>query len=490
MKTLKWVLFILLGILLIIPDPSHGQEALQKEVESYLDSVRDSFPGVPGIHVVVVDENGILLRASSGLADVGSKEPFTPETGMYIASNTKAFVGLAMAQLIESGKIGLNDPVTDYMDSKYFPDSIDVSNILIRDLIGHTHGLSNDAMTFRTAFAGNAPDSLLPHLLRYTSYYFHPPAKKFRYNNFSYLLCGMVIGQVTGQSWRDYLRDSLLIHAGLEHTTPYYSDYAGKPVVKGYLFDRPGEELHFSKEDNTMHAAGGLVATDGDMARWLRLFINLGRINGEVVLPASLMRRARNILAADTGNMGPFLRYGYGYGWVVGMFNGDPIRLHFGTYTGLGSTMSYLPEQKLGVFTVVNEGVGGLYLSTLVTTWIYNRLLEKENTEEIAAMIRQYVKKAYSKPAHQSLTIAPVNDLPFPSTAALSSDIYGRISLSPAADTLMVRFGNMASPLYKGDSTGYYKVEWVPGDVEWLKIDQTDSGIELQYEEYGVFKEL
>lgn len=478
----------ILLLLSLIPCLIFGQDDIRKNVEDYLQSVRDSFPGVPGIHVIVADKDHILFSVSAGFADMEDSIPFTSETGLYIASNTKTFVGLAMARLIEDGKIGFDDSITKYLDRSYFPDSIDADQIYIRDLPGHTHGLSNDGMTFRTAFAGSAPDSLLPSLLKYTSYAFHLPAKKFRYNNFSYLLCGMIIEKVTGLSWRDYLLKNILQPAGLTHTTPYYSDYDNNPVAGNYLYDRPGEKLDFTKQDNTMHAAGGLISTDEDMVRWLQLFMNDGEVNGKQLLDSTYFQRAKTLLASDTGNMGPFQRYGCAYAWIKGQFNGELLYFHFGNYTGSGCMMSFMPEKDLAVFAFVNEGDGGLFLSALASTYVYNLMLNKENTAQISKLVLNYVKKTYAENENKTLIPVWLKNFPIQTPHMLVNEAYGNLQFYPDKKQMMVRFGNMLSPVFEGDSTGYYQVEWVPDEIEWIKMDKRGERFEVQYEDYGVFK--
>ncbi len=83
----------------------------------------------------------------------------------------------------------------------------------------------------------------------------------------------MIIREVRGMSWGDYLKDSLLIPAGLTHTSPFVSDYAQAELAPPYVYSGPGRALDH-KKDTTMHAAGGLITTTGDMAKWLRLMIN------------------------------------------------------------------------------------------------------------------------------------------------------------------------------------------------------------------------
>ena len=464
----------------------NGQTDYESKTNEWLNSVRDTFPGINGLYVVVIRE-GEVFDVSSGYANADQNTPFNLQTGLYIASNTKAFVGLGMAKLISDGRISADDPITKYIDRNHFPDSIDVDNIFIRDLPGHTHGLTNDIMTFRTAYAGNAPDSLLPELLRFTSYYFHPPEKKFRYCNFSYLLSGLVIQQVTGQSWKTWLRDSLLIPAGFIQTTPFISEWSNDRLATPYVYQYPDTPLN-QKRDNTMHAAGGLVTTGEEMARWLSLFINNGKIGTKQIVDSDYIELAETMLASDTGRMGPFLRFGYTYGWLIGEYNNEKLYFHFGRYTGLGCMMSFMPDKKLGVFAFVNEGTAGTYLAALLLTNVYDLLLGNERNEKVNSLIINKIYKEYETSNKIEYKIARLEDIPVKSKTTLISESYGKLHFYEHHDTMMVRMGNLESPLYQDDAPETFVLQWIPGDPEHIRIVDKEGRLKVYYEDYTIFE--
>jgi len=489
MKTTFYAIAFLILLLIqsLTITPAKSQTQNQEHIHSFMQQVIDSFPGVSGLYVIAVQNDKILFSESVGYAQVENKTRFTPETEMYIASNTKAFTGLAMAKLIRDGRISENDPITKYIDRQYFPDSIDANHIYIHDLPAHTHGLSNDAMTFRTAFAGNAPDSILPSLLKFTSYRFHPHSKKFSYSNFSYLICGMVIQKVTGISWRDYLLDSLLIPAGMKKTTPYISKINKAELVEPYLFNKRGKKLPIEKLDNTMHAAGGVVSTGDDMAKWLLLFMNEGKIKDQVLLNPEYIKLAKTMLVDDEGEMGPFIRKGYAYGWLIGEFNHEKLYFHFGNYTGMGSMMSFMPDKDLAVFAFTNEGAAGIYLAALVSTYVYDELLNKENKNEIAKAVMGYVRRTYANYKSQSLQVATPSSLPFKNQDLYMSEAYGRLYIHERNDTVFMNLGNLTTPVYEGDTANHYILQWIPGDPEKIEYLKIPEGEIIKYENYTTF---
>lgn len=487
MKTRNGIAFLLIFFILVYFQNISAQDSDSISTTRYLQAIRDTFPEVPGIYAIAVDHDRVLFTASAGYADPENKMPFTPQTDLYIASNTKAFVGLAMAQLSTQGKISYNDPMVKYLDADWFPDSLNAGEVTIGNLLGHTHGYSNDVLTFRTAFAGNAPDSVLPGLLQFTSWYREPGNRDFRYCNLSYLLAGMVIEKVTGISWRDYLSDSLFIPDGLLQTTPYISEFQKGNIAKPFVYTPSGDIPGMIKSDNTMHAAGGLISTADDMGRWLRLFINDGNYDGKTYFNSKTIRQATQTLVADTGRMGPFMRYGYASGWITGSYNDEKLLFHFGSYPGYGSMMSFMPDKKIGIFVFVNEGKSGMMISAMALTYIYDLLLGKPHDPQITSMIKNMVKKTFDKQSEAPSQPLVSDDFQIKEKTGFISEKYGKLLVYPGNGHVYVRLGNLVGQLYRSDSAGKYITDWIPGSAETLMLEKHGSECRVKYEDYGIF---
>ena len=184
----------------------------------------DSIAGAPvkagtvaGMAVAVVKGHDTLLFKGYGLADLENQVAVTPQTVFRIGSITKQFTSSAVMQLVEQGKIGLDDDMTKYVPG--FPTH--GRKILVRYLLNHTSGIPSYTdvgpifgkvmrldLTRDSLIAIVAPDSLM-----------FEPGTHFYYNNTGYFMLGMVLERVTGKKYGDYLAEQLFAPNGLSGTT-------------------------------------------------------------------------------------------------------------------------------------------------------------------------------------------------------------------------------------------------------------------------------
>ncbi len=427
-----------------------------------------------GISVTGVHGGKVVFEKGFGFAD--EKNPMNDQTRLYIASNTKAFTGLAMAQLVNKGLIHLNDPLSKYIDPKYFPDSISVDSISIQQVLSHTHGLSNDPLVFRTAYSGEYPADLR-NLLKFTSYRKGKPDHSFRYSNLGYLLAGLIIERVTGQSWKKYLDEKILKPLRMMQTTAQVPVNA--TIALPYRFDT--EKLQLEKTGSTMHAAGGLFSTTGDMGKWLLLLT--GRDPGNI-MTTGLRKLYETRLAGAEQNMGPFAITGYSFGWAEGKFFDIPLRMHFGTFPGYESFISYRPGERDGVFVFVNEAEAGIRIAGMLAAVYYTTLLKNKNSIETAAPFLQMIEKI--KTGYEPFEAPIINaDSTRLDTGIYFNDMYGTLRVSRSDDHYLFALGELKSPGFKGKENNEIIVEWTPGIIEHLFFEEGKKG--YRYDDYGFF---
>ncbi len=183
------------------------------------DSIAESVTrngGVAGLAIAVLRGNDTLVMKGYGSADLENDLPATAQTVYRIGSVTKQFTSVAIMQLVQQGKLSLDDDVT-----KYVPNApTHGRRILVRHLLNHTSGIpsyTDVGPEFgRVARLDLSHDSLLA-VVRDDSLQFEP-GSHFYYNNTGYYLLGMVIEKVTGKPYGDYVRDALFVPNGLTST--------------------------------------------------------------------------------------------------------------------------------------------------------------------------------------------------------------------------------------------------------------------------------
>lgn len=279
----------------------------------------------PGAAVAVISNGKILFTAGYGMADVEKAVSNTPQTIFRLASVTKSFTAMAVLQLVEAGKLNLDDPV-----ARYVPDVPNARNIRISHLLTHTAGI---------------PDFIPYEEVKKRGVEFEA-GTRINYSNNGYSILGRVIEKVSGQPWDEYLRDHIFKPAGMKHTG--YDRTAELPGrAAGYLAAKDGAYTAIAVQDAAgAYAGGGLYSTVEDMALW-----NIAVCSGKL-LPRTVLERAWT-----PGTLNDGRRTSYGYGWMTSTYRGLREVGHGGDITGYNTYVLLYPDEKFSVIVLSNTGM-------------------------------------------------------------------------------------------------------------------------------------
>ncbi len=346
--------------------------------------------GLPGLAVSVIQDDRAIYAKGFGSRTLDPNDAFTPTTPVYIASATKTFITLAVMTLVEDGRIDLDAPVKQYLPRFQLSDPGLTERITIRDLLCHRYGLSNWPITFAEAYTGLCNDDF---------YYRELPHSEIKgswgYSNLHFTLLGRVITAVTGQPWQDYLRDKIFKPAGMFKTTAHAQELYGHEDAAQPLEKVNGEWLlaALRKTDNTMHAAGGMGSTAEDLARWIRLHLDGGAIDGTRIVSRESID---TILTPQTKPGTRFFRFGreqMGLGWYLGSYKNELLVHHFGSFAGAHTHVSFMPEHGIGVAVVANSNEDVTKLVHLIACDIYDVLLGFPSDDSLASFVRDMKKQ-------------------------------------------------------------------------------------------------
>ena len=454
------------------------------QLDSLASSILKKY-NIRGIAMVGVKNGEVIYSKGFGYANETYK--MDANTPIYIASNTKAFVGMAMSKLIESGKLNLDDLLIKHIDRKYFPKSIEIEKITIKDIISHNTGLSNDPMTFRTSSSGENPENI-QDLLMHTVYRNDSSEliKEFSYSNYGYLLCGIVIENVTGKHWKDYLMAEIIPQLNMPNTFPYTPKGNQKDIASLPYNFTTTKPLKTVKEDNTLHAAGGLYSNLNDMGKWLSVFTNKEN-QTSTFINSDLKNYFYPLIIADE-NFGPVKVTGYGYGWYYGNAFGSQFNFHTGGFSGHNSLMSYMPEHQLGFFIFINEA-SNLRLAALQLTFqFYNSLTNNPVKESVNEMVSKMTDDVYNKYKKQIFSPIDSNITKLP-TGTFIHNQYGTLNIIEYENRYELTFGNnLRSIAYKGEKANEIITEFIPGSIESFFIEEHNNTTKIKYgEDYGYF---
>jgi D-alanyl-D-alanine carboxypeptidase len=277
-----------------------------------------------------------------GVRDSATGAPMTPDLHMRIGSNTKAFTTTAILQLVDQGRIGLDDPV-----GKYVPSVPNGDRITIRQLGMMRSGLFDYSSVTVPEWADDPHRQWTSRELLAIAFSRPPifePDAQFDYNNTNTVLLGVVVEEVTGQPIRDYIREHIIEPLGLAHTSfPVGAEFPA-PHSRGYWRAPTGRivdntDWNYSWGD----AAGQMVSTVDDLHVWAHALAT-----GALLSPAAQRERERFLPADDEG-------VGVVYG--QGMTDNNGWRGHDGNVLSHTAYPFYLPSQRMTLVVLLNSSL-------------------------------------------------------------------------------------------------------------------------------------
>jgi CubicO group peptidase (beta-lactamase class C family) len=318
---------------------SASRATLAMQIDSLATAALRNGP-VAGLSIAVVKGRDTIVMKGYGLADVENDIPATAETVYRIGSITKQFTSAAVMQLVEQGKVSLDDDIT-----KYFPGfSTHGQRILVRHLMNHTSGIPSytDIPSFGRVVTLDLPHDSLLAMVQRDSLMFSP-GSGFYYNNTGYYMLGMLIEKVTGRPYGEYLDQQLFQPLGMRATRYCATGPIIKHRAQGYGAEH-GSLVNATYIDmNLPFAAGSLCSTVGDMVKW-----ESALFGGKVVSKGSLAQMTTPARLTSSRPMS------YGFGLAPDTVRGHRVVGHGGGINGFISHEEYYPDDSLTVVVLAN----------------------------------------------------------------------------------------------------------------------------------------
>ncbi|MGW5345583.1 serine hydrolase [Streptomyces sp. HUAS TT3] len=297
---------------------------------------------VPGVMVALsAPGKGEYVR-SFGVADKSTGQPMTTNLYMRIGSETKTFTVTGLLELVDQGKVGLDDPIGKYVSGVPNGD-----RITLRELAGMRSGLYNYSEDdgFDKALTSNPRRPFTPQEL--LSYSFrHPvmfePNAKFSYSNTNLILLGLVIEKVSGMRLNDYIDKYVTTPAGLPHTVfPVGAEFP-TPHAQGYTDQTADGKVQDATDWNPSWAwaAGAMISDLPDLRKWARTLAT------GTLLEARTQAERLKVVDALPGT---------GYG--LGIFNVQGWIGHNGSLPGYQSLTVFLPEAQATLVVLLNTDI-------------------------------------------------------------------------------------------------------------------------------------
>jgi CubicO group peptidase (beta-lactamase class C family) len=331
--------------------------------------------GVPGMAIAIVENDAVTLAKGFGVRGLGSPEPVDADTIFPTGSTGKAFTVAALGILVDQGKIGWDDKVIDHLPGFQMYDAWVTREMTIRDLLVHRSGLGLGGGDLMFVPRTNLSRAESVRRLRYLK-----PATSFRsgfaYDNVLYMVAGQLIEAVSGETWEKFTAEHVLKPAGMRHST---SDNAAR-------FESPdraqpharmngglrgiGDQSRLDERDElgqNSAPAGGLAISANDMARWLLIQLDNGRLpgsSGRLFSEAAHEEMWRPMVLQpiaprpDDFKLTQPMFNTYALGWDVRDYRGARIVWHGGAVFGFLAAVVLIPEKQVGFSILINSEDG------------------------------------------------------------------------------------------------------------------------------------
>lgn len=320
---------------------------------------------IPGMAVAVVKGDEVIFAEGFGFADLEAKRPVTAKTVFPVGSTTKAFTSALVAMQVDAGKLAWDDPVSKHvpeLQMRLRPTDTGIKAALtgsskpeltLRDALCHRSGFTRMALLSTSGELSSAELFAQASKAEPMAGY----RERFLYNNEVYSAAGEAAARSAGTTWSELLQTRLLDPLGMKSTTVTVEAAKADPeLARGYRW-REVAKVHEAvpmRSIDSIAPAGAINSSVLDMTKWLRLQLGRGSFEGKQLVSAERLQ--------DTWT--PQIEVGsgirYGFGWMLGDWQGHRVVEHGGNIDGFAAEVAMLPDDGLGYVLLTNVSITSL----------------------------------------------------------------------------------------------------------------------------------
>ena len=319
-------------------------------LEGYIRSEMEN-GDVPGLAIVITQADQIIWSKGFGYADLELGSPLTPDTPMRVGSISKPVLALAIMGLVEQGRVGLDQELTDVLPFVQLENQFaEAHPVLVRHLLSHTSGIDDTQMPELTAVYAGEDECELP-LIQVLAVELPAvqtePGLSYSYSGLGYGLLGAILEQITEQPFEDVVQTTVLEPLGMANSGFRLTAQLEEDLAIGHIKTAEGIQP-VEYRCGYLRAGGNLHSSARDLARLLILFAMDGTLEGRQFLaPETLAAMQNPEVRLET------LEYGLGVMTIM-LPEGQKVIGHAGGVEGFNSHAWLEPESDIGVVVLVN----------------------------------------------------------------------------------------------------------------------------------------
>jgi CubicO group peptidase (beta-lactamase class C family) len=360
----------------------------EEQLDAFFSSVTQK--NAPGLAVLVRKDGHTWFDKGYGVRDLRSTAKIDSHTNFRLASFTKQFTAMAIMLLIHDGKLRYDQTLT-----QIFPEFPAYGkNITIRNLLNHTGGLPDYEDLMDAAEKTKGPiwssehqiqDSEVLSLLEKETKGKFAPGTSWAYSNSGYVVLGLIVAKVSGQSYGDFLHARIFGALHMDHTIVYQK---GKNEVANRAYGHSKEGDAFKETDQSSTSAtlgdGGIYSNLEDLAKWDNTLRNYTLLNQQEMQPALTPVKLNDgsqphwPKEANDDNLHPGKPVSYGFGWFLDPYQGHTRMWHTGSTLGFRTVIERFTGDKLSIIILCNRTDVDPEALALKTADVYLGLKQKK----------------------------------------------------------------------------------------------------------------
>ncbi|KWV95505.1 serine hydrolase [Erythrobacter sp. AP23] len=398
---------MLVAPMLLLASPAQATEPVQApraEVSTTLDEraagLQDFVDGVMAMGIanreiagavfVLVKDGEVVIQNGYGFSDVEAREPVDPTRTLFRpGSVSKLFTWTAVMQLVEQGRLSLDDPVERHLDFA-IPDTFP-QKITVRHLLDHSAGFEDG---YKDMFVESRDEyqELGSWLAGHIPGRVRKPGVEVSYSNYSTALAGYIVQRISGEDFSDYVDRHIFQPLGMTRSTfreplpeAWQDDVAiGYEWKEGRFEAQPAELIY------NIAPAGSLSSTGADMARFMIAHLQDGRLDGARILQADTARQMRTRLNANSPGLP-----GIAHGFLEGRASNPRIVGHGGNTGEFHSNLILIPEENVGFFISVTGGDEASLARSEISALVLDRLVPTQRLPKWTGASDEIVEGTY-----------------------------------------------------------------------------------------------
>lgn len=353
----------------------------------------------PGAQVAVWFDGEIQFSKAYGFSNLDTQEPLTTAHLFRIASHSKTFTATAVMQLVEAGKLRLDDTAGTWIPELAAAGS-PVASTTVRELVSNSAGIIRDGLDANfwahdRPFLGDA--ELLEIAIREGAV--RQPEAAFKYSNIGFSLLGMIVGKAAGTSYNEYVSSAIVEALGLHDTGPELDPARIAEFAGGHsgVTSRSDRQVIPHVDTHSMAAATGFYSTAEDLVR----FASAHMFGDDRLISDRSKNEMQRPIWSGFSPGAPL--DGYGYGTIIHHYDGRKTVGHAGGYPGHITRTFWDPAEGLAISVLTNAVDGP--------------------AEELAAGVLRILEKSREVPSRLPLTSGLTDSAAIPAPAAPAAEI-------------------------------------------------------------------